>query len=82
MDLVFAPKEIETWPIDRLREVVRFVCTGSGRFSRAPRFLRLFSAGAWFERFEVGSGLLTCRLAGGFVAVVQSLRLDPRCPAA
>ena len=46
-------------------------------YNRAPRFLSVFSAAPRCERFEVGRGLLTGGLVGGFVAVVQCLRLDP-----
>ena len=42
-------------------------------YYRAPRFLPVFSAGAWCDRFEVCSGLLTGGLVGGFVSVMRSL---------
>jgi hypothetical protein len=37
----------------------------------APRFFRPFSAGAWCERFEVGSGPMTGGLVDGFAPVVR-----------
>ena len=71
VQLEIFPTTLDLRRIDLAGNMQRYYCL------RAPRFLRLFSVGAWRDRFEVGSGLVTVGLAGGFVAVVRCLWLDP-----